>query len=72
MGLSMSELAERIGISNTCKGYISRVENDKNEPKIERLREIATALNCHVGDLLDTVISNSIPSTPALPLEVIA
>lgn len=49
MGLSMQEVARRVGIN---PGYYSRIENDQREPSPTVMARIADVLNvAHFGDL---------------------
>jgi transcriptional regulator with XRE-family HTH domain len=64
LGLSVADFAELIGVGRSCKGYISLIENDKNEPRAKRLQEISNALQCHADDLLNPVNSNTIILEP--------
>ena len=45
-GLSMSELAEKAGVSRT---HIWQVENGESSPTVDWLRKIAKAYDCHVN-----------------------
>jgi transcriptional regulator with XRE-family HTH domain len=48
LGLSQSELAERVGINQES---LSKMENGRISPKFERLQRFADALGCRVEDL---------------------
>ena len=50
-GLSLRELARRIG---TSKALLSQIENVQANPTIDVLERIATALNLSIGDLSRT------------------
>jgi len=50
-GLSLRELARRIG---TSKALLSQIENVQANPTIDVLERIATALNLSIGDLIRT------------------
>jgi transcriptional regulator with XRE-family HTH domain len=56
-GYTQEQLAEKLGIT---KGYISRVENNKERPNLEFLANVADALGVHVKDLFD----DDTPPTP--------
>ncbi|MBI5840552.1 MAG: helix-turn-helix transcriptional regulator [Chloroflexi bacterium] len=45
-GLKQSDLAERIKVSTN---YISLIENDKREPSLSFLKELASSLDIPVG-----------------------
>lgn len=50
--LTQLQLAHAIGLKGEDAGaYISRVESDKQEPRMNKLRAIASALNCELSDL---------------------
>ena len=53
-GITQAELAKRLGVTPQA---ISQYERGIKKPKIETLRKIATALNCNVSDL-----DNSLPT----------
>lgn len=46
---SLRELASKIGISHT---FLSDIENNRSNPSLERLKDIAKALNVNVSFLL--------------------
>jgi transcriptional regulator with XRE-family HTH domain len=48
MGMTQAELAEKLGIGGDS---LSRFENGVVSPRIQRLEEIAEALDCAVADL---------------------
>lgn len=54
VGMTQAELAKRLGVTPQA---ISQYERGIKKPKIGTLRKIATALNCNVGDL-----DNSLPT----------
>jgi transcriptional regulator with XRE-family HTH domain len=60
-GYTQEQLAEKLGIT---KGYISRVENNKERPNLEFLVKIADALGVHVKNLFDD--DYVIPAPPEL------
>ena len=47
-GLSVAELAERVGVSRQAIDYIER---GINTPRMETLEKLAQALGCEVRDL---------------------
>ena len=49
MGLSQSELAQKVGISQVC---LCRYETGERSPSYQILKRIATELNCTVDHLL--------------------
>lgn len=49
-GYTQEQLADKLGIT---KGYISRVENNKERPNLEFLANVADALGVHVKDFFD-------------------
>ncbi|SDH81483.1 helix-turn-helix domain-containing protein [Halanaerobium congolense] len=46
---SLRELASKVGISHT---FLSDIENNRSNPSLERLKDIAEALNVNVSFLL--------------------
>ncbi len=50
--VSLSELAEKVGLT---KGYLSRIENSENPPPISTLGKIASALGTDITDLFPKV-----------------
>ena len=50
--ISLSELAEKVGLT---KGYLSRIENSENPPPISTLGKIASALGTDITDLFPKV-----------------
>lgn len=46
---SLRELASKVGISHT---FLSDIENNRSNPSLERLKDIAEALNINVSFLL--------------------
>lgn len=48
-GLDQSELAERVGVSQTM---ISHIEKDRKNPSIGLLADIAKVLNCTMDELV--------------------
>ncbi len=61
-GLSLSELADRTGVS---KSYLSNIErNLKQNPSIHVVEKIATVLHVDLNDLLDDSSETSAGSLP--------
>ncbi len=52
-GVSQKELAERLG---TSPQNLAQYENGKRTPKIDTLRKIASALQCQVSDIDESII----------------
>lgn len=48
-GYSLRELAGKVGISHT---FLSDIENNRSNPSLDRLKDIAEALNVNVSFLL--------------------
>lgn len=57
LGLTQTEVAERIGGSSVTKDYISRWERGSKEPSEAYLDQIATALQTTVADLMAGPVS---------------
>jgi len=55
MGYSLKELEDRSGVSS---GYISRLENQRRNPSITKILQIAGALNIPNDVLVATIIKN--------------
>lgn len=51
-GLSQTELAQRIGMSERSKGYISEIEGGKKIPPTEKILKIALYFNVTTDYLL--------------------
>ena len=51
-GLSQQELADSIGVS---KGFISALEGGRSIPSLDRLLQIAEALQVRPGELVDAM-----------------
>jgi transcriptional regulator with XRE-family HTH domain len=78
LGLSQSELAERVGINQES---LSKMENGRISPKFERLQRFADVLGCRVEDLFKfkpeqpleqaAVIADMIQGLPDAEREVI-
>lgn len=62
-GISQNELARRAGLSSSG---ISTIINGTFEPRMDNLRQIAQALGCQPGDLLDNqdIKKEEIPEDP--------
>lgn len=56
--LTQEQLAERIEISPS---YLSHIESDRREPRIEVLRQLAQELPVWPGLLLGTVVQTEMP-----------
>lgn len=62
--LSQRELAHKIGLSGDEAGaYISRIESGSQEPRLDKLRKIASALGTTLAKLLDN--ATPVPRTNA-------
>lgn len=63
-GLTQKELAKKAGINEvTVRSY----EAGKYAPKIETLKKLATALNCEVSDIDETIAVISLPGYELTP-----
>lgn len=61
-GLTLDQLASRVGLS---RGFLSQVENDKAQPSLSSLVQIAKALESDVTDFLNVPAAESIASYAA-------
>ena len=50
--LTMKEVAERARIS---EGFLSQIENNVNNPSVDTLKNICSALGINAGDVLNQV-----------------
>ena len=55
-GLSQQELADSIGVS---KGFISALEGGRSVPNLDRLVQIADALQVSPGELVNAMIEDA-------------
>ncbi|MBB5143040.1 helix-turn-helix domain-containing protein [Desulfovibrio intestinalis] len=55
-GLSQQELADSIGVS---KGFISALEGGRSVPNLDRLVQIADALQVSPGELVNAMLENA-------------
>lgn len=62
-GLSQQELADSIGVS---KGFISALEGGRSVPSLDRLVQIADALQVRPGELVDAMVKDSEPKLDKL------
>lgn len=50
-GLTLVQLSGETGISKTT---LNNIENEKVTPRIDQLEKIAKALDCKIGDLVES------------------
>src|SRR5262245_30089214 len=62
LGLSLRELARRIGVSASL---ISQIERDKVNPSVSTLYALVRELRLGMGELFSTETDAAVPSTPA-------
>lgn len=55
-GLSQQELADSIGVS---KGFISALEGGRSVPNLDRLVQIADALQVGAGELVNAMVADA-------------
>ena len=63
-GLTQSELAEKLGVSDN---FVGQIERGQNAPSLENLVRIANTLKVEVGDLFG---GKSTPKVSELPLKM--